>query len=311
MGYLPRIFGTEDVFLTIFSPAIAIVWPFKPGLRADFHLICPLRQHLPANSRKKIRNSVFQSNPNSQNFTRWLETHLFLDVSLLSNCSFTAKPRSKSSLWVLPLTESGDAGTLVAPTVAVETGGGWHMMGPLHLRIRRDFSYEFRMPWISTSRVSAVDPELRWVLSCLARFAPWISSLISVFCSQLHPPSIDAEVKQRYARIDMRTDKVSRWDLWALLLAQKDDLQRVILGNGNGYSCPAEKVLDSEKKCGGLWGRTGLVKKSGKAQPWKDRVRSGICFLIVCLWSRGDGISDDEREGRIGLEEAGRSGNGF
>lgn len=61
--------------------------------------------------------------------------------------------------------------------------------------------------------------------AALTSSPPWISSLISVFCLSLHPPSILTEVKQRYTRYE----KVSRRDLRALFLTQKMTL--------NGWFC--------------------------------------------------------------------------
>lgn len=44
---LPRIFGSEDVLLPIFSPAIAVIMrTFQAILRVNSHVVSPSRQYL-------------------------------------------------------------------------------------------------------------------------------------------------------------------------------------------------------------------------------------------------------------------------
>lgn len=117
----------------------------------------------------------------------WKEIHLFFDVwSLLSSCC-SLTPFSKSSLCVLPLTDRGDSGTA---GTAADVAWGCPDVGPLHFKISSAFSKEDRIPCIIASLDSAVDAEFNCHLSCFAKFNPWISSLISIFCSWLKLLSI-------------------------------------------------------------------------------------------------------------------------
>lgn len=135
---VPWIFGSQDIFLSILSPTIAVIRrSFKPIVRADFHLFCPCRQCLSA--RLIIKHQFYFM---VQKMIVYLigtkEIHLFLEAFMF--CSFwSLKFLFSSSLRGLPSTEIEDS---KAPQAELGGVDCWDcpVEEPLHLRINRAFS---------------------------------------------------------------------------------------------------------------------------------------------------------------------------
>lgn len=83
--FSPWIFSSKNVLLPIFSPVVAvIVGSFKPGFRADFHLIRPCGQCLSATTKTKRRTQITDDyGPQWKSWAKNLNSPLLWKISEL------------------------------------------------------------------------------------------------------------------------------------------------------------------------------------------------------------------------------------